>query len=236
MQKGEKKTTQLPLWMRVLNFFTALTPRQIFLVLLSGVIFASAAFSLTKTLVKPIYSSTVTIAVVNERPRKQSDIENLSVSYQLAQSLAAAGKNITAAENTIKRLDLDLTPQELLGKVRASRKAKTMLVRFYVTDENPVFAQEVVQVYTEELLDTVAESVLITHTEQVHGPSNPVAIGSNNGNTIVGGIFGMLLMLFIFYRRYRSDRVVRKGEDLKTFQKPLLGEIASLRAAKGGSV
>ncbi|MBE6915305.1 MAG: hypothetical protein E7471_01550 [Ruminococcaceae bacterium] len=236
MRKGEKKTAQLPLWMRVLNFLFALTPRQILLVLLSGVICAGLALLLTKTMVKPIYSSTVTVAVVNERPRKQSDIENLSVSYQLAQSLAAAGKNITAAEHTIDRLDLDMTPQELLGKVRASRKTKTMLVRFYATDEDPDRAQAIVQVYSEELIKAVAESVLINHTEQVHGPSEPTAIGSNNGNTTGGGILGCLLALFFFYRKYRSGRVVRRGEDLKMFQKPLLGEVCSFRSAKGGSV
>ena len=236
MQKGEKKTAQLPLWMRVLNFFSALTPRQIFLVLLSGAICAGLAFSLTKTLVKPIYSSTVTVAVVNERPRLQSDIENLSVSYQLAQSLAAAGKNVTAAERTIARLNLNTTPQKLLGRIHVSRKAKTMLVRFYANDENPARAQEIVQAYTEELLDEVSESVLITNTEQVHGPSEPSALGSNNGNTVIGGIFGCLLMLFLFYRKYRSNRVVRTSEDLTVFQKPLLGEVSSLRAVKGGSV
>lgn len=236
MRKGEKKTAQLPLWIRVLNFFTALTPRQILLVLLSGVICAFGALLLTKTLVKPIYISTVTVAVVNERPRKQSDIENLSVSYQLARSLAAAGKSITAAEQTIERLDLDMTPQQFLRNVRVSRKLKTMLVRFYVMDENPERVQTIAQVYSEEHLKVVRENIPINHTEQVYGPSTPVAIGSDNGNTIIGGILGCLLMLFIFYRRYRSNRIVREGEDLKLFQKPLLGEVLSLDSVKGGRV
>ncbi len=233
MRKGEKKTAQLPLWMRVLNFLFTLTPRQILLVLLSGVICAAVARTLTETLVKPIYSSTVTIAVINERPEKQSEIENLSVSYQLADSLAAAGKNLEAAENTISRLDLDMTPQELLGGVSASRKKKTMLVRFYITDENPVRAQAIAQIYPEELLKLASEPLFINRTERVYGPTEPVAIGSDNGNTVIGGIFGILLLLVLFFRRYCSDRVVRKREDLEAFQKPLLGEVCSVR---GGAV
>lgn len=236
MQQAKQRKLQLPLWMRVLNFFAALKPRQIFLVLLSGILCASLALSLTKTLVKPIYSTTITLMIVNEQTGNESDIENLSVSYQLAQSLAAAGRNTAAAERTIARLGLEMNPETLLSKVRVARKAKSMLVRVYVIDEIPERAQAIAQVYCEELLAGVAETLSINNPQQVYGPTPPAAIGSDRGNTLFGGLVGCLLMLFVFYRRYRSGRIIRKSEDLEPLAPPVIGEICAQRTTGGGRV
>lgn len=241
MRKDERNNQILPLWMRVLNFLLALKLRQVILVLVTGVFCAGLAFTATKTFMKPLYLSTVTIAVMNERAENISHIQNLSVCYQLADSLSAAGRNQEAAANTIARMGLDMRVNTLLGKIRVSRKAKTMLVRVRVTDSDPERAQAVAQVYSEEMLAELAETLHINNPQILHGPSEPSAVGSAKGNTILGGILGCLLMLYLLYRRHRSTNIVRRAEDLEPFQKPLIGEITKIRTGvraemRGGAV
>lgn len=237
MRKVEQTKQQAPLWMRLLNFLLALKLRQIVLVLLSGILCAGIAFTATETFMKPIYTSTVTIAVMNERPANISHIQNLSVCYQLADSLAAAGRNQEAAKNTISRLGIDMNVNTLLGKVSVSRKAKTMLVRVRAVDSDPLLVQQIAQVYSEEMLERLAETLYINHPQQMYGPTDPVAIGSPRGNTMLGGILGCFLMLCLLYRKHRSSRIIKQAEDLELFGKPLIGEISAIRtSARGGTV
>ncbi len=237
MRKEERTKQQAPLWMRLLNFLLALKFRQIILVFLTGILCAGLALTATKTFMKPIYASTVTIAVMNERAPNISHIQNLSVCYQLADSLAAAGRNQEAAANTISRLGIEMDVNTLLGKVHVSRKAKTMLVRVRAVDSDPLLVQQIAQAYSEEMLELLAETLHIRNPQQMYGPTEPVVIGSTRGNTVLGGLFGCFLMLCLLYRRHRSSRIIRRTEDLALFEKPVIGEISGIRTSvRGGTV
>ena len=230
--KAAQKKEQLPFRDRLIRFLSEFTMRQIAIVLAVGLIFAALGYTATMTFAKPMYSSTVTVAVMNPRGSKISHIGNLSVCYQLAKTLAVSGRNVEAAEHTIERLGLDMTPEKLLSKIRVSRREKTMLVKVRATDTNPEFAQTLADVYTEEMLDVLGETLFIYNAPKLHGPSLAKSVGGVRQNTLVSALLGCFLTVWLFYRRHRSDRAIKVAEDLLPLGKPVIGEIAVIRGAK----
>ena len=227
MHKAEQKTQTLSFWARVLRFVSEFTAKQIGIVLVVGVLCAALGYTATMTFAKPLYSSTVTIAVMNERGSKVSHIQNLSVCYQLAKTLAAAGRNQEAAAKTIERMELSMEPRELLSKIRVSRREKTMLE----------LAQQIAEVYTEEMLEVLGETLFIYNAPRLHGPSLAKSIGGLRQNSFVCGLLGCFAALWVFYRRHRRDRTIKVAKDLAPFEKPVIGEITVIRGAsrQGGA-
>ncbi|MBQ3055754.1 MAG: hypothetical protein IJC88_06580 [Oscillospiraceae bacterium] len=237
MHKAEQKTQTLSFWARVLRFVSEFTAKQIGIVLVVGVLCAALGYTATMTFAKPLYSSTVTIAVMNERGSKVSHIQNLSVCYQLAKTLAAAGRNQEAAAKTIERMELSMEPRELLSKIRVSRREKTMLVRVRAMDTDPELAQQIAEVYTEEMLEVLGETLFIYNAPRLHGPSLAKSIGGLRQNSFVCGLLGCFAALWVFYRRHRRDRTIKVAKDLAPFEKPVIGEITVIRGAsrQGGA-
>lgn len=232
MQKAGRKKEQLPFGERLVRFITEFTMRQIAMVLAVGLLCAALGYTATATIVKPVYSSTVTVAVMNETGSKVSNIQNLSVCYQLAKTLAVTGRNTEAAEQTIERMGLSMKPKQLLSKIRVSRREKTMLVRVRASDTDPLFAQELAGVYTEEMLDVLGETLFIHNAPVLHGPSLAKSISGLRRNSVLCGLLGCFFAVWFFYRRHRSDRAIKEGADLVPFGKPVIGEITVIQGAK----
>lgn len=237
MHRADRKKEQLPFGKRLVRFLSEFTVRQIAMVLAVGLICAALGYTATATVAKPVYSSTVTLAVINPKGSGVSNIQNLSVCYQLARTLAVAGKNAEAAEHTVERLELSMTPEKLLSKIRVSRKDKTMLVRVRASDTDPELAEKIAKVYSEEMLAVLGETMFIHNAPVLHGPSLAKSIGGLRRNSVLCGLLGCFLMVWFFYRRHRSDRAVKEAKDLAPFGKPIVGEIAVIRGAprQGGA-
>ena len=239
MHKAEQKKQHRPFWARVYRFVSEFTWKQIGIIMVVGALCAALGYTATMTFVKPIYSSTVTLAVMNERGSKVSHIQNLAVCYQIAQTLAAAGKNQEAAANTVERLNLSMEPKQLLSHIQVSRRAKTMLVRVRATDTDPELAQQIADVYSKEMLAVLGETLFIGNAPRLHGPSLAKSIGGLRQNSLICGLLGCFLAVWVFYRRHRKDRTIKVGTDLAVFEKPVIGEITVIRTAtvrQGGAV
>ena len=237
MHKAEQKTKNLPFWARVLRFVSEFTGKQIGIVLIVGLLCAALGYTATMTFAKPVYSSTVTVAVMNERGSKVSHIQNLSVCYQLAKTLAVAGRNQEAAANTIERLQLPMEPKALLSKIRVSRREKTMLVRVRASDTDPQLAQKIAEVYTDEMLNVLGETLFIYNAPRLHGPSLAKTVGGLRQNSLLCGLLGCFAAVWFFYRRHRKDRTIKVASDLALYEKPVIGEITVIRTAsrQGGA-
>ena len=237
MHKAEQKKEQLPFRARLFRFISEFTMRQIAVVLAVGLFCAALGYVATLTFAKPVYSSTVTVAVMNTPGKKVSNIQNLSVCYQLAKTLAVSGRNHEAAENTVDRLGLSIEPRQLLSKIRVSRREKTMLVRVRASDTDPELAQKIADVYTEEMLDVLGETLFIHRAPRMHGPSLAKSIGGLRRNSLFCGLLGCFFAVWVFYRRHRSDRAIKEATDLAPFGKPVIGEITVIRnlSRQGGA-
>ena len=73
MRKAAPKKEQLPFGTRLVRFISEFTVRQIAMVLLVGLICAALGNAATLTFAKPVYSSTVTVAVMNKKGSKVSN-------------------------------------------------------------------------------------------------------------------------------------------------------------------
>ena len=233
MHKVEQKTQHLSFGERVFNFARKLTLKQIGVVLIVGALCAALWYAAIMTFARPAYSSVVTIAVMNKPGSRVSNIQNLSVCYQLARTLAVAGENQEVAENTVKRLNLSVEPRQLLSGISVSRKEKTMLVRVRATNADPELAQQIADVYAEEMLEVLGETLFIYHAQRLHGPSLAKSVGGVRRNALICGLLGCFAALWVLYWRYYKDRTVKVATDLATFKKPVMGEIPVIRLVPG---
>lgn len=235
MQRNEQKKRINSFLLHVVDFFLARKVRQLLCTILLGIICGTIAFCITKAVQTPVYSSTVSFAVLNERARNLNPVQNLNACHYLSRSLVAAGKNAVAAEETLSRLELKMETEELLSKVRISSKKKSMIVRVSATDENPRLAQEIAQVYSEELIAAVAEKLSINRVKHLEGPTLPVPSDDACKNAIFAGLLGWFFMLFLQFRRRYIRCVVHNAEELSRLQRPILGEIYCCHVAERGA-
>ena len=229
-KQSEPKKGKVRAAERVRGFFSELTLKRIGAILLCGFLCACIGYGAAKTFMRPVYSSAMTLAVINPTHKGDNDINNLAVCYRLATSLANAGSgNYVAAQNTIKRLGLNIDADAFFKKIRVRRKDKTMLVKVRGMDPNPALAKQIAQVYAEEIVTELADQLYITNVEVLYGPSKPTRIGGAGDAAYVGGALGIFLALAFFYIKSRSSVFIKDAKDLQRYGKPVIGQILVIR-------
>jgi non-specific protein-tyrosine kinase len=211
-----------------------LAVRHLPILLLTTILGVSGAIYLNYIAI-PQYTASADVFVTT--PSTALDIGALSTgsnfSEQRVISYAQIINGPSTLEPVIKRLGLDLTPQELAKQVHATAPNGTVLISIFVTDTDPVKAAAIANavaeqfgltVQTLELTDSssTATSIKVTPVRQANPnyvPSSPkkslnLALGFILGFGIGAGI---VILLLIF------DRTVKNEDHLNKL--PLLGTI-----------
>jgi capsular exopolysaccharide synthesis family protein len=205
-------------------------------VTLAGLLIGAALGFGAGVIVGPSYTTSMQFFVSTSNSDSTSDtFQGSQFAQERVASYAGALTGKELAARVVQRLDLDLAPEELAGKISASTVTGTVLLDVSVTDSSPARAEAIAQALTIEFPEFVADlenprgdadsPVSITPTDRpgpAYAPSPSPAIR----NAVFGGILGLLAGAALSVIRVLLDRSVKEQTDAEELAgAPVMGVV-----------
>lgn len=200
------------------DVFSVLIKRWLIIVL-CGLVLASAFLLGTKLFVTPQYESVTRMFVLYKINTEFFQPADFQMSTMLTQDFVEVIKSRTVAEEVIDRLGLDMTPDALSGKISVETETETRIVTIIAQDPDPVMAQrladtirevsarQIVDVMEMQAVNVVDEANLATE------PSTPKTMQ----NIILGGALGFLLAAAVVLLQHYSDDTIKNTDDVEHY-------------------
>lgn len=220
--------------MQLKDYLRMLTKRAWIIGLAMCITVASALiFSRLQT---PVYRSSIQLNVWPAR----LDWGLQQVIKALMRSYAAQIKSRDTASKVIDRLQLDITPEELLKKITVSPIESDFIIQIDANDYDPIIARDIAQ----EAAEVFVERITVYMLDQDKRDRVDVSIrdAAQIGtlykpkwkiNALAGAVFGLLIGgLVVFILEWLQADVIRSSEDVERHTGvAVLGAIPIIAAA-----
>lgn len=203
---------------------------KVLLIILCAIIGGGAAFGVTKFMIKPEYTSKVTMYVNNSDTKQDAymNINDINASQKLVSTYVEILKSDTVLAKVLQSSGLDYSITEIRNMMSASSVNGTEIFEVKVVSKDPehaaLIANTIAEVGPEQIIRVVkAGSVeLIDPAKVPQKPSSPNVIL----NTIIGIMLGGVLSVLGVLVYAMLDTRIKTEEDLeKSYGLPILGAI-----------
>ena len=90
---------------------------KIWIVIVAGVVTAIVAFGITEIAITPQYQSSIKLYIINRQNGTTTTLSDIQSSTQLVKDYKVLVTSLPVVEQVVKDLDLDITPDALVGKI-----------------------------------------------------------------------------------------------------------------------
>lgn len=200
------------------DVFDVLIKRWIVIVL-CGMVVASAFLLGTKLLITPQYQSSTTIFVLSKQNDDKVSSSDIQISTHLTNDYARIIKSRDVAEQVVDRLGLSISAAAVQGKISVETEEDTRIVTIVVKDPDPVMAQRLAdairEVSAKKIVDVMkVEMVNVVDTANLStSPSSP----NTRNNVILGAALGFLLAIAIILLQHYSNDTIKDTDDVEHY-------------------
>lgn len=205
--------------------------REIFAVLMSklaviiliSVLGAIVAFTYTKFMIAPTYSSKTQIYVqtTSSTPNStaQPSVGELQSSTYLTKDYLILCKSNPVLKKVREELKLDMKEEQLAAKISVSTPTDTRIITISVTDTDPWTAKNIADAVREAAKVQIVEVTGVEAVNDVEEASLPDApIGPNMKlNVIIGFLLGFVIAAAIIIVRFMMDDSIKSQEDVEKY-------------------
>ena len=220
----------------VFHLFKILWKRKI-LVALVAIVAGALAFAYSAFIVKPEFTSTTRIYVVNRNQGDKPGLTNQDL--QAGSYLVKDYREIILSQDVLEKvtsdLKLDLSPKALASKVKVTVPVDTRIVSISVNDRVPEEASRIAnslrEVAAEKIISItrVSDVTTLEEARPATAPSSP----NIRRNTIIGLLGGTVFMVIAVLIVELVDTRVKRPEDIEdVMQIALLGVVPNLDKLK----
>ena len=202
----------------VLELFHVLL-NKFWIILLTGMIAALAFVGGTILFITPQYQSTTKMYVLSKQDNNTITQQDMQTSLSLTKDYAELIKSRTVTEGVIAQLNLDLTHEQLLGKVSVDSATDTRILSITVTDPDPYEAckianaiRDVAANHIKNVMDI--DAVNVVETANIPDQKSSPSISKNG---VIGGLLGVLLSVAIILIAYISNDTIKTQEDVERY-------------------
>ena len=220
----------------VFQLFRTLWKRKL-VILLVAIITSSVAFAYSTFVIKPEFTSTTRIYVVNRNQGEKSGLTNqdLQAGSYLVKDYREIILSQDVLEKVVSDLKLDLTPKGLANKIKVTVPVDTRIVSISVNDRVPEEASRIAnslrEVAAQKIISItrVSDVTTLEEARPVISPSSP----NIRRNTVIGAGLGAGLVIVVVLLIELFDDRVKRPEDIEDVMEiPLLGIIPNLDKVK----
>lgn len=191
----------------------------------------------TSVLSKPTYVSDTQLFVAIQSSGSVSELQQGNTFSQArVQSYVKTVTSPVVLQPAIDALGLDISPEELAPRVKASTEVNTVLINISISDQSPVQAAAIAQAVANSLIAAVdslekpktggSSPVGLSVIKPAKAPSTPSAPNTRM-NLVIGILLGLALGIGLAVLRTALDNRIRGEADLRRVtEAPLLGGIA----------
>ena len=204
--------------------------RKKILILLVAIITGGLVFSYSSFIVRPQYTSTSRIYVVNHGQGEQNVLTNQAL--QAGSYLVKDYQEIILSQDVLEKVianqKLTMTPKQLASKIRVSVPRETRIVSIDVKDTNPDTASQLaneLRVVAAAKIKAVTKVSDVTTLEEARPEINPSSPNIRR-NTILGVAGGAVLIIVLLTLQEILDDRIKRPEDVEeVLELPLLGVV-----------
>lgn len=205
------------------------------IIILSGIIFGLVSIVGTMLLITPQYESTTKMYVISKQDNNALTQQDMQISTMLTKDYAELIKSRTVTEGVIAQLGLDMTHEDLLGKLTVETLTDTRIVSISVRDEDPYVASEIansVRDVAAEHIQNVMDIEAVNIVDYANIPETK-ASPSLGKNGVIGGMLGVFLAVAIIIVIYLTNDTVKTPEDVERYlHLSVLGNIPLMEKEK----
>ena len=207
------------------------------LIALVAIVAGALAFAYSAFIVKPEFTSTTRIYVVNRNQGDKPGLTNQDL--QAGSYLVKDYREIILSQDVLEKvtsnLKLDLSPKALASKVKVTVPVDTRIVSISVNDRVPEEASRIAnslrEVAAEKIISItrVSDVTTLEEARPATAPSSP----NIRRNTIIGLLGGTVFMVIAVLIVELVDTRVKRPEDIEdVMQIALLGVVPNLDKLK----
>ena len=192
---------------------------KLWIIILSGVVFCLATVMGTMLLVTPKYESTTKIVVLSKQDSNTLTNQDMQISTSLTKDYVELIKSRTVLEGVIAQLNLDITYQQLLGKLTVDTSTDSRIVTIIVSDEDPYTASEMANAIRDmaaEHIQSVMDIEAVNVVDSANIP-NEKASPSLAKNGVIGGLLGVIIAMAIVIIIYLTNDTIKVEEDVERY-------------------
>lgn len=202
--------------------------KRLSLIILTTLVFTLISAIISYFYLTPQYKATTTLIVGknNETQNQKMQYNDVLMYQKLVKTYVQVAKSQRVAEETVKKLSLRISPEELLSNLTAAPAADTeVLYISYVSknrDETAYVANGLAQVFIERSKELLkAENVqVIDYAKVPNGPFKP----NRMVNTAIGFFLGIMVSLgLVFLLEYMDSTIKTIDEVEELLNLPVVG-------------
>lgn len=220
----------------VFHLFKILWKRKI-LVALVAIVAGALAFAYSTFIVKPEFTSTTRIYVVNRNQGDKPGLTNQDL--QAGSYLVKDYREIILSQDVLEKvtsdLKLDLSPKALASKVKVTVPVDTRIVSISVNDRVPEEASRIANSLREVAAEKIISITRVSDVTTLEEARPAIAPSSPNirRNTIIGLLGGTVFTVIAVLIVELVDTRVKRPEDIEdVMQIALLGVVPNLDKLK----
>lgn len=220
----------------VFHLFKILWKRKI-LIALVAIVAGALAFAYSAFVVKPEFTSTTRIYVVNRNQGDKPGLTNQDL--QAGSYLVKDYREIILSQDVLEKvtsnLKLDLSPKDLAKKVKVTVPVDTRIVSISVNDRVPEEASRIANSLREVAAEKIISITRVSDVTTLEEARPAIAPSSPNirRNTIIGLLGGTVFTVIAVLVVELVDTRVKRPEDIEdVMQIALLGVVPNLDKLK----
>ncbi|HHK8701779.1 TPA: capsular polysaccharide biosynthesis protein CpsC [Streptococcus pneumoniae] len=228
----EQNTIEIDVFQLVKNLW-----ERKLMILIVALVTGAGAFAYSTFIVKPEYTSTTRIYVVNRNQGDKPGLTNqdLQAGTYLVKDYREIILSQDVLEEVVSDLKLDLTPKGLANKIKVTVPVDTRIVSISVNDRVPEEASRIANSLREVAAQKIISITRVSDVTTLEEARPAISPSSPNikRNTLIGFLAGMIGTSVIVLHLELFDTRVKRPEDIEnTLQMTLLGVVPNLGKLK----
>lgn len=193
--------------------------RKWWLIALVTILGAVLAGAYTIKLVTPIYTSTSKVYVINREYENITTWSDLQSGTYIAQDLMIVVKSRPIMEEVIRRLQLDLTAEELINMISVYTPTDTRILEITVAHYDPQMAKLLVDTVAQVSSEQMVEVMQLEKVNVVEEGNVPIAPSSPSliRNVILGGFMGAVIVIGIIVTMNLLNDSIKSSDEIEKY-------------------
>lgn len=173
----------------------------------------------TQLVITPSYESTTKIYILNKQENASVTYSDIQLGTQLTKDYAELIQSRFVLEEVVQGMGLNLTYEQMKGKVSVTTPTDTRILAITVKDKDPVMAMKIANAIREAAAVHIMNVMDIQAVNVAETANMPMKKASPSAlkNTFVGGILGIFIIIIIVMVRYMMDDTVKTPEDVEKY-------------------
>lgn len=192
---------------------------KIWIVIVAGVVTAIVAFGITEIAITPQYQSSIKLYIINRQNGTTTTLSDIQSSTQLVKDYKVLVTSLPVVEQVVKDLDLDITPDALVGKISCEIETDSRVLQVTVTDTDPKRAKEIVDAIADVSAKQITSVMqiegvnVIEYGRVANAPSSP----NVKKNTMLGAIAGIVIAIAVLVVNFILDDRIKTSDDVEKY-------------------